>query len=245
MYRIAWSLLVGTAILYPLFMEQATQNCLRGVVLAENGAPVGGVKIFAWRDVTTDAEGRFELANLPSRDSVVYFQKEGFRPKASVLKAGTSTLSVVLEDDSKSAWVIPACLRTDAKTSPVGYELKFLLPKNYQVIKFKDFDYQEYLVAFTKDTAQLQLWWGSMVSPGKTVEDLILQSTSFDERSIRRNSGETLGYDRWGKTLDGKMWRSADFPGLSGTALYDEVSMEAAAAYDKIIDSACQLARVL
>ena len=47
--------------------------------------------------------------------------------------------------------------------------------------------------------------------------------------------------DRRGRTFDGMMWRSADFPGLSGTAIYDGVSKEVATTYDEVIDSACQL----
>ena len=244
MCRIFWSLLAGAVILYPLFAEQEARNRLQGVVSEENGAPIAGAKIFAWRDATSDAQGKFELENLPSQDSVIYFQKEGFRPKASVLKAGASSLVAVLEDDAKSAWVMPGCKRTDAGTSPVGQQLKFLLPKNSQVRKVKDIDYQEYLVAFAKDAPQLQLWWGPMVTSGKAVNDLILQSASFELRSIHRDSGETVGYDQWGKTVDGKMWRSADFPGFSGAAVYEGVSIEAAKAYNQIIDSACQLSKV-
>ena len=129
MYKIFWSLLVGAVILYPLFAEQETPNRLQGVVSAENGAPIAGAKIFAWRDATSDAQGKFELENLPSRDSVIYFQKEGFRPKASVLKAGASSLVPVLEDDAKSAWVMPGCKGTHAGTSPVGQQLSFCYPK--------------------------------------------------------------------------------------------------------------------
>lgn len=243
MYRIFWSFLAGAVFLFPLFAEQEVPNRLRGVVSAENGAPIAGVKIFAWRDTTTDAEGKFELENLPSQDSVIYFQKEGFRPKASVLKAGASSLVAVLEDDAKSAWVVPRCKGEDAGTSPFGQQLKFLLPKSSQVRKVKDIDYQEYLIAFAKDTPRLQLWWGPMVTSGKAVNDLILQSVSLNIRSIRRDSGEIIGTDHWGKTVDGKFWRSADFPGFSGASIYEGVSIETANAYNQIIDSACQLSK--
>lgn len=226
-----------------VWTKQNGQDNLIGVVVSENGAPVGGVKIFAWHDAVTNAEGRFDLPNMPSKDSVIYFQKEGFRPKASVLKVGVRTLKIVLEDDSKTAWLILACTQSDSKTSPAGQQLKFLLPKNVQTRKVTDIDYQEYLVSFMKETAPLQLWWGPLVQPGQMVDDLILRSTNFEERSVRDKSSVTIGYDRWGRTADGKAWRVAGFGGLNGAAIYEGVSKELATAYDGIIESACKLDR--
>jgi hypothetical protein len=225
--------------------QQGAPKGVSGIVVSEDGAPVVGVKIFARGDVTTDVAGRFDLSNFPTKNSVIYFQKEGFRPKALVVKPGTATMKVVLEDDSKTAWFLPLCESKATTTSLIGYELRFVVPTNLEIRKIGDIDYQEYLVGFAVGTRRLQLWWGPLVSPGETVEDLILHSAVFEERSIRRKSGETVGYDRWGRTTpDGTAWRSADFPGLSGTAIYEDVSTEAETAYDRIINSACQFVPV-
>jgi hypothetical protein len=240
-FRIVWLALLMLIISCTMLAEQDEHDRLSGIVVSENGAPISGVKIFGWRDGTTDAEGRFAIASLPSKDSVVYFQKEGFRPKAFVFKTGTSTVKVILENDSKTAWFLPACASKDSTTSPRGYELTFSLSKRLQFKEINDIDYQEYLVSAPNETKPLQLWWGILVSPGETVRELIVSSTNFEERSIRRKSGETVGYDRRGRTQDGMAWRSADFPGLSATAIYHGVSKEVARAYDEVIDSACQL----
>jgi hypothetical protein len=245
MRKIVWLLLLSSVISRPLFTEQDGPDRLRGIVVSENGTPVSGVKIFAWHNGMTDAEGRFELPNPPSKDSVIYFQKEGLRPKPFVVKAGATTLKVVVEDDSETAWLIPVCATTGAHISPVGYELKFLLPEDSHVKKLKDIDYQEYLVSFGQGTAPLQLWWGPLVQPGKMLSDLILESASFEERSIRAKHGETLGFDTRGTSLDGKYrWRAAGFAGLSGASTYEWVSKEVATAYDRIIDSACRIDRM-
>jgi hypothetical protein len=243
--KIVWLVILSGVISRSLFTQQDGPDRLSGVVVSENGAPVSGVKIFAWHAGMTDAEGRFELPNLPTKDSVIFFQKEGFRPRPFVVKTGVSTLKVVLEDDSKSAWLIPVCAPTGASISPVGYELKFLLPVDSHIKKLKDIDYQEYLVSFGQATTPLQLWWGPLVQPGKMISDLILESASFEERSIRAKSGETLGFDTRGKSLDGKhCWRAAGFAGLSGASTYEWVPKEVATAYDRVIDSACRLDRV-
>jgi hypothetical protein len=241
MRKSIWLLLLSSIVSHPMIAEQDGPDCLSGIVVSENGGPVSGVKIFAWHAGMTDAEGKFELPNLPSKDSVIFFQKEGFRPKPFVVKAGVSTLKVVLEDDSKTAWLIPVCAPKNTNISPVGYELKFLLPKDSQLKKSKDIDYQLYFVTFAQGTAPLQLWWGPLVQPGKMVSDLILGSADFEDRSIRSKDGKTLGFDTRGKLLDGMHWRAAGFAGLSGAAIYDAVSQEAAKAYDRIIDSACQV----
>jgi hypothetical protein len=240
MLRIVCLLLLACVISCPVFTRQGGLDHLSGIVLSENGLPIEGVKVFAWKDATTDAEGRFELPDLPSKDSVVYFQKEGFRPKSLIVKTQTSTVKVVLEDDRKTAWFITACLARDIKGSPEGAQLEFLLPKNAKVRRIKDIDYQEYVVSLVKGSKPLQLWYGPLVSPGWTVSELTLRSASFEERSIHSKSGQLIGYDRRGKTQDGMVWRSADFPGLSASAIYEAVSGEEAATYDRIIDSACQ-----
>ncbi len=241
MLKIVWLLLLICVLSCPVFAQQAGTGRLSGIVSSETGMPIEGVKVFAWQKATTDAEGRFDLPSPPSKESVVYFQKEGFRPKTLVVKAVTGPLRVVLEDDSKTAWFIPACLPTHAKTAPEGYELEFLLPKNAKVRQIEDIDYKEYVVSLVNDSKTLQLWYGPLVSPGQMVTELTLRSASFEERSIHSRTGVVVGYDQRGRTQDGLMWRSADFPGLSGTAIYKGVSQEVAMAYDRIIDSACQL----
>jgi hypothetical protein len=166
MPRIVCLLLLGCAISHPAFTQQGGLDHLSGIVVSENGMPIEGVKIFAWKDATTDAEGRFDLPNLPSKDSVVYFQKEGFRPKSLIVKTQTGTVKVVLEDDRKTAWLIPSCLARDVKASPEGAQLEFLLPKNAKVKRIKDIDYQEYVISLAKGSKPLQLWYGPLVSPG-------------------------------------------------------------------------------
>jgi hypothetical protein len=150
-------------------------------------------------------------------------------------------LHVILEKDSKTAWVLPACLPTDAKPSPFSQEVNFPVPRRAQIRKIQDIDYEEYLVWFDEKKMALELWWGPIVSPGGTVEKLILQSINFEQRSIHRMSGEVVGTDLRGITPDGKLWRSADFPGLTSSVIYDGVSKDVALAYDQIIDSACQV----
>jgi hypothetical protein len=240
MRRIACFLLFSFVTAYPVFPRQAAPDGLNGIVVSENGTPIEGVEIFAWLKATTNAEGRFNLTNVPSKDSLVYFQKEGFRPKTLVVKTQTSSLKVVLEDDRKTAWFVPACSAADAKNSHGNSWLRFSWPKNAKVRRIQDVDYVEYIVRLAKDLGSLELWFGPVVGPGRTVEDFILRSATFEERSIRSKSGRMIGYDQRGKTPDGMVWRSADFFGFSASAIYESISEEKATAYDRIIDSVCQ-----
>jgi hypothetical protein len=240
MNRLIGLFLFGTIISWQVFSTQRAPAHLKGIVVAEDGMPISGVRIFAQPDGTTDADGRFDLLLQSEKEQVIYFQKEGFRPKAVVIKSESSMLKVVLEDDRKTAWFVPVCALKDTKTSPKGYELSFLLPKGASTKKLKDIDYHQYLVTFRNRTAPLQLWWGGLVQPGQLISDLILRSANFEERSIRSKSGEYWGCDRQGKSQDGMHWRAAGFAGLSGAATYEDVTDEIAKAYDRIIDSACQ-----
>jgi hypothetical protein len=231
--------LLGAFFSFQISTTQGAHGYLSGVVVSEQGIAVPGVKIFAWHDATTDAQGRFDLPNRPDKDVVVYFDKDGFRPTAVIIKPGSETLRVILEDDSKTTWFVPACTPANTTFSTPSNDLKFLIPKHAQVRKIQDIDYQKYFVTFEKKTGPLELWWGPFVV-GAT-ESLILRSASFEERSIRHKSGEFVGSDFRGITLDGKFWRTANFSGLSASAIYEGVSKDAASAYDRIIDSACQL----
>jgi hypothetical protein len=237
MSKIVWMTLLGAFFSFQIPTDQGMPGHLVGVVVSEQGTAVPGVKIFAWHDDTTDAQGRFDLPSRPDKDEILYFDKDGFRPTAVIIKSGTETLRVVLEDDNKTTWLVPECKPTDTNSSPTGYEVKFLIPKHAQVRKIQDIDYQEYFVRFEKKIKPLELWWRPLVV-GST-ESLILRSASFEERSIRRKSGEIAGDDMRGITQDGKFWRTANFPESSAT--YEGVSKDVALAYDRIIDSACQL----
>jgi hypothetical protein len=216
---------------------------MSGAVVSEDGAPIQGVKIYAWLDATTDADGRFDLSNAPHNDALIFFQKEGFRPKTLIVRAQTSTVKVVLEDDRKTAWYVPWYLADNANASPDGYELKFRLPEAAKLRKVKDIDYQEYLVSFQQDKRPLELLWGPLVMGGQSIQDLMLRSASFEERSIHSSSGEVIGYDQRGTTRDGSSWRSVDFSALSGSAKYEGIPEEVPttgssippASYDKSI----------
>lgn len=240
MRTIVGLLLSSSMTFWPAFVTQRAPAHLKGIVVSENGTPIEGVKIFALHDSTTDADGKFDLPSEIGKATVIFFQKEGFRPKSVVVKSGSSMIRVVLEDDGKTAWFIPVCRPRDANTLPKGYSLAFRLPKAARLKKLKDIDYQEYLVTLGGDAPPLQLWWGGLVQPGQIVSDLIVRSANFEERSIHGKSGEYWGTDTSGKSPDGTYWRAAGFAGLSGAAIYENVSEEVAKAYDRIIDSACQ-----
>lgn len=241
MRRIIGLLLLSSIISSPTLVTQRAPVHLKGIVVSENGTPIEGVKIFALHDGTTDADGKFDLPSEIGKAPVNFFQKEGFRPKAVVIKSVSSMLRVVLEDDRKTAWFIPVCRPRDANTLPKGYNLAFLLPKAARLKKLTDIDYREFLVTLEGDALPLQLWWGGLVQPGQMVSDLIVRSANFEERSIHGKSGEYWGTDRSGKSLAGTYWRAAGFVGLSGAAIYENVSEEVAKDYDRVINSACQV----
>jgi hypothetical protein len=68
-------------------------------------------------------------------------------------------------------------------------------------------------------------------------DDLIQESTSFEERHITFNNNKDKGLDSRGKLGSKKFWRSSMswYPGVE----YHDVSTQAAAFFDRIIDSAC------
>jgi hypothetical protein len=239
MRKVAFILLLGFLVVHPVSTQENGANAFSGIVVSENGTPIEGVEVFAWEQEITNADGKFDLTNSPNKDSLISFYKEEFRPKALVVTPRNRTVRVVLEDDAKTAWLIHACPANVFGNFHEGYELVFHWPKNLKAIQIKDIDYLEDVIRLEKYSKPLQLWYGALVSPARTVEQLTLQSVSFDQRSIHSKSGQVVGQDRRGKTKDG-LWRSADFLGLSTSAIYESVSEQEAAAYDQIIDSVCQ-----
>ena len=223
-----------------LLAAQGTSADFTGTVVSEDGAPLADVTIVAWHHVKTDATGTFDLPDRPGKITVIYFDKEGFRSAALVVRPDAQNPRIVLEDDLKSAWTLPVCAAPKRNAGPPNLDLLFdMPPKGWKIRKVQDADYQETLLApkGTPPWDRLELWWLGLVTAR---EELLENSVSFSIRSIRITAGRKIGDDIRGEMPNGNLWRAAGFQGLSGGAYYQDVSKGLAKSYDEVIESACQ-----
>jgi hypothetical protein len=225
--------------------ENAPQTALHGLVTAKDGTPVASVVVYPsllreccpyqTERATTDDRGRFELPNPPR---VLHFFKDGLAPASRVIVAGQSEISVVLEDDSATRWVLPVCPSHKEHGKRVGWPHQFLIPKGTHFQKHFRTDYVvSYSIVDRGETRALVIWTGPMVGGLDADDDWLVRAASLTERSVRDGS-RFAGQDFRGLDKDGKHWR---WTGLSGysVARYWGVTDETEAFFDRIIDSAC------
>jgi hypothetical protein len=157
-----------------------------------------------------------------------------------VVATAFQTMSLLSEENARSAWNIPSCTKGKVKGTLINTGvLRYRVLERTIVRKVSDVDYQEYRVFLNRNSKEaLKLFWGVNASPFPLQAD-VEASAKYEHRRIKLPNGAE-GIDARGTmTIQGtdQLWRSA---GVTGEfACYEDASAEGAAYFNSIIDSVC------
>lgn len=224
---------------------QCQESGLSGKVTDSDGNALAGVTVLGgysccpgkWDKSSTDVVGDFRLANP---GSAIHLHKEGFAPKAVVVKTGGPPIQIILSKEN-GVLTIPTC-----KPSPRGYKrvgfshIRFDLPKHKVQIRGGkwDVDYVRYVVKLTNKGSALELWFGPYATSTEPDDKDFINSTDFTQREAILAGEGGGGTDSVGRTANGNRWRKLAFVSAGG-ALYRDASPQDAEVYNRIMDSAC------
>ena len=135
--------------------------------------------------------------------------------------------------------VIAICSLAAEDQKLVGFEIKFLVSKDTQVINYREVDYIAWAINFgsAKDTIALKGFSGLNVGNGEVSREHIAASRRFTRRYWTHN--KQGGVDGRGTLKNGRFWRT--FGMFGETVWYHNVPADAAAYFDRILDTACFL----
>ncbi len=215
-----------------------------GRVTSETGQPVVGAKVCSatWFCVRTDEQGIFRIDEAPyTSRSVLHFSREGFIPITRWFPQ-TGQRDVTLAKGSTPAWRIPKC-GAKGKGQWIGDGLVVLVPSGVAVTQGSDVDYWIKQVRFS-GTERLQVGGGPSWSTGLPSLESLKLSVETSERELmprkvdKQIEGISIeGVDVRGTFSDGTKWRFTGDAFL--TFSYERVSPEAAAFFDRIVDTLC------
>ena len=135
--------------------------------------------------------------------------------------------------------VIPVCSNPTDAEKLIGFDIKFFVPKDTEVFHARDVDYVAWAINFGPATnhAQFQAFSGLNVGNGEPSREDIAASRKFTRRYWTHN--RRGGVDSRGTLKNGKFWRNF---GMFGEVIwYYNVPADAAAYFDRILDTACFL----
>jgi len=138
---------------------------------------------------------------------------------------------------AQNQYSISACSSSSKSQKFVGDRLRLPLPASAIVKKGRDVDYSNYYIGFGKK--KNRVWLSGISGPnatsGQVPKDWLSSSSDVSQRTWK--FGEFEGVDAKGKLANGNYWR---YFGQFGESLkYYDVSAEAAAYFDGIIDNLC------
>lgn len=133
--------------------------------------------------------------------------------------------------------VIPVCPKPTDAEKLIGFEIKFVVPKDLETKQGNDIDYEYWGIVFgsEKDHSQLLAFKGLNVGNGEPSRDEITTSRKLTRRYWRHN--KRRGTDSSGTFKNGKRWRN--FGQFGEVIWYHNVSADAAAYFDSLIATAC------
>jgi len=175
----------------------------------------------------------------PQKECAVAGERE--RSVASLMLLKSILVSLILAASSGGVLAqrrsIPVCPKPADAEKLVGFEIKFLVPKDTVVNHARDIDYEAWAIDFGsgRNHIQLQAFSGLNVGNGEVHRDLITASRKFSLRYWRHN--KLAGVDAKGQYKNDRFWR---YLGMYGeTIRYYDAPADAVAYFDRILDSAC------
>lgn len=227
---------------------------ISGSVVAKDGTPIADVTVVGsqWMccPVQEDAmkTGNDGAFHIEHPGEVLHFLPDGsFQPQLLVVTSGMSTLKVVL-DKASSGLALSRCESPQSgfeRISWGNYGLQFDAPRREVDIKRgkTDVDYVVHSVKAKHSNDYLEFWFGFYAITSTPPDKTLIKSDRFSTRyvamlpAVQGKESGTAGIDSSGHTPDGKLWRHMGV--FSGGAIYEGISPENAALFDRIIDSAC------
>jgi len=133
--------------------------------------------------------------------------------------------------------VIPVCSNPTDAEKLTGFDIKFLVSKDTKVIHARDIDFLAWAINFgsTTNPVQLKAFSGLHVGTGEPSREDIAASRKYTRRYWTHN--QRGGVDSRGTFKNGRFWR---YFGRFGEVIwYYNVPADAAAYFDRILDTAC------
>lgn len=133
--------------------------------------------------------------------------------------------------------VIPVCNESKNAKKNIGNRYMLSLPKGAIVKTGNDIDYSAYSIGFGKRKNRVWLTgiFGPMATTGMVPKDLISSSVKVTQRTWKQGKVDVV--DAKGMLGNGKYWRY--FGQVGESIKYENVSAEAAAYFDSILDTIC------
>lgn len=211
---------------------------IQGRVMDSNGTPIAGVTVLSnaggTKSVRTDDAGGFTF-NEPA--TMISFRKQGFRPSSVVIVNSREPLQVVLELVAPTEWRIPRCPPSTHSNS-LGFDFRLTLPSSMKTeAKGCSVDACLFEIHFTEQTGTTSTMWVTVGSAIGTDDDTprVDGAATITERHLVSRGDK--GIDSRGTLHNGRLWR--DVTSWYGAARYTDASAETAAAFDRVIDTAC------
>ena len=226
-------------ILCPLAAAQ--NHGIRGIVLDEQGNPIGAVRVYSiyhccpaqFASAISDEHGRFELEHI---GSVLHIERDGFEPQSVVTKGPDANLELRIRHETEKNR-LPKCRTTGQGDKLLGRRVRFLVPeRGVHVDRGEDVDYVNYGIRVKRKGASLVLWFGATAFNPEPDDDLLISSSEFSQKNIYGLDGNLLGMDSRGRNVAGTRRHTR---GLGADATYSNASPEESAVFDGIIDSMC------
>jgi hypothetical protein len=141
--------------------------------------------------------------------------------------------------------VVPACGTPKAGEKLYGYEYKFVVPKHIVRVSGGkwDVDYVCYRVVPKTGDSSLSLCFAGNGNAMDPSDEVLSASSDFIERNVVMENGKVVGRDSSGHLKTGEKWRTTAMSGGGGEATYRGAPTEAAALFDRIINSICTESR--
>lgn len=245
-------------LIFFLFL-QAPPSSLTGQIKTSDGQPVAGAVVvtqkyfpnggFSEVKATTSEDGRFSI--LPG-GKVLFVRKDGFVPLAHTLQPNQTQIDITLELLSREkTFFVPDCFETYGLTWKTAYNEKlrpkhiefhglghiYPVPRSVLVERYRDEDFVTDFVIYPRRTKyKMVIHGGGLWGANYPRPDFFENLAEFSERAL--STGE-IGEEIRATLKNGH--KSRWVGGMTSDAFYYNVTPQAAAFFDSIIDHGCKL----
>jgi hypothetical protein len=211
---------------------------LNGKVTSEAGKPLEGVLINNG-DIRTDENGcyRIPYSSFPRTGLIVRFRLPGYHTiSKAVISSDIHQLDVVMKMGS-NIWKPELCNASEDRKSRVGWHMKVSIPDGTKIERNSDIDSDSISIIYLspKGYESMLIGTGPLWGGGVPPIHFFISHKEIQERELL--AGERSAIDFRVIDMDGRGWREIGF--FTESISYSNVSGQAAAFFDSIIDTMC------